>query len=308
MRKKILFTFLFFAILNSFTLFSQDLSASNFISTQSFEKTGIEKFNINLSYENIEFSEIYSDEISIDIYSNNDKLLPTVNKNNDTLEINSKMKLSTPGDYCKIVVYLPKKFSLNNLYVNIGNSKNTKLLCINEFTIPNIPIKNININSQNTDIKGNNFNSDIKINTVDGNILLTNITSKQLYIISKNGKINIDNYKGEYIFLKTDNNINADNILCDYFKVFTNQGSLYLALKQAPLATSYIESTTGLIQLFVPEKNNFNIEVHSSKGTFSDKIINKRFTPRHEYSYSYNQGGASIKINTTIGNIELDNF
>ena len=52
---------------------------------------------------------------------------------------------------------------------------------------------------------------------------------------------------------------------------------------------------------------NFEIIANSSSGKFEDEIKEKSYRPKHNFVSKYNEGGVSILIDTTSGNIELSN-
>lgn len=314
MRKISLLIFLLVFILPKVIAKPQNQNSKNLVSTQAFPIDEVKNLNIKITYENIQFSTIYGSEISIEIYSNNNQLLPEISLKNQTLSLISSpintLKKITPGDNCKIIVYMPKEVKFYNFSFfyapTFFNPKSPQ--SDNAFVIPPISSENILIETKNTDIKGDKLNSNLILKTETGNINITNTKSSELQATSRYGNININNFSGHYLLLKTPNNITANNISTDFFELKSDIGNITLNLKKAPESSSYIKTTKGLVQLFLPETANFNISVLSPHGRFLDKTQNRRISARYEYTKSYNNGGALIKIETTTGNTELEMF
>lgn len=93
-------------------LFSLPLFADpkNIVYNETFDFSAIENLNISLTYENLQISRIYGDEIVIEIGSNNIKKIPDVLMQDETLRIISKEQKSSRGYKCSVYVYLPQDF------------------------------------------------------------------------------------------------------------------------------------------------------------------------------------------------------
>ena len=307
--KKII-SILYFAAVCTFLAFTQSAYNSNLLSTTAFNASEINDIFINVTFEEIEFSEIYGSEIVIDIYGNNNILLPEIinDKEKRSLNISSseKSKKPTAGDICKIAVYIPAESFFNNFSIEFTNKQ-----IIN---IGNIAANNINIFDKTPPANSSN----IFIQNVKGN----------LKAVSSTGNINIKNYQGEYFSAVTKTgNISCSNITADYFDLKSNTGHISIALDNFPSGSSLISSKTGNVQFFIPTNSyikagqedqadsddngtntGFNLNIHSTNGTFFNKLENKRFSPRQGYEESFNGGGAVISIETVTGNIEVDEY
>lgn len=257
---------------------------------------------ITTTYEIIQFSTTFSKDLIIDIYGNNNTIIPEINIKNKTLCIETTASYTNPGDICNIIIYLPEKISFKNISI-LSENKNEK-----EFLIPDISAENIIIEKVTADIRGKSISGNLILKTVTGDIELNNITSNQIYLSSKKGNINIKSFEGEYVSIKTSNKITADDITCDFFDIKSEYGNISLALNKAPESSSYLKSDRGQLQLFIPKDESFDLSVYSSRGFFFDKKMKKRSSPRHEYTISYHKGGPVIHVATKSGNIELYDF
>lgn len=312
MRKQIIIICLIFIF--PFLLFSQQspipiykTSPSNLLKTFSFPSKEILTIELNLTYETFEIKEIYGTDIAIDILGNNNKLLPNVECSNNILNINSTATENTIGDLCTIIIYIPRKFNFQNFLINITNTKNHS---IQDIVLNDIDSKSISITTKNSNISIKNFKNgqNLKLITESGNINLENIKTTQLTAISSSGKIKLNNFIGEYFLVNSNGIIKCQDISANFFDIFSKSSDITLSLNTAPLAHSLIKTETGYILVFIPENENFNLFVHSTNGTFFDKLLNKRFSPRRQYEMSYNKGGAVIQIESFSGNIEIDSF
>ena len=104
MKKLIL---LLFPFLLSLPLFAEP---KNIVYNEAFDFSVIENLDISLTYENLQISRIYGDEIVIEIGSNNIKKIPDVLVQDQTLKIISKEQKSSRGYKCSVYVYLPQDF------------------------------------------------------------------------------------------------------------------------------------------------------------------------------------------------------
>lgn len=317
---KKLFSFFFTLVFFSLNFFAQNLSNINLLTSLSFPPKEIENIKIETTYENLEIVESYSPELSIELFGNNNKILPKIITEEKSLSILSISKKTTPGDFCKIVLYIPTDFILNKIEIKTGQKTNNKISLLN-FKTNLLDIETYDSNINCSFVDGN-----IKIKTVNGNINFDNINSENTSLLTKNGiinlknakicqfsalsdskNINIDNLTSEYLLIKTlAGPISADNLICDYFDIQSESSNISISLKQVPDATSNIKSNSGFVQLFIPTFESFSLEVHSNSGTFFNKLEKKRFTPRHTFKKDYKNGGATISVKTFSGDIEID--
>lgn len=300
----------------------------NLMTSQSFFSEDVKNLSIETTFETLEFLEIYGTEISIDVYSNNNTILPKITKKNKTLSIKSSVitesKKNTPGDKCKIIIYLPKDIWLDNLNIFYAPelfSQKKLSSQQQEFTIPKIKSLNTTIETINANITGKNLTGSIIIKTNTGNITIENIMPTQItsslkinnedvqfYAITNTGNITLSNFTGHYLSLKTKNNITARNIAPEIFEIKTSEGNTVATFKNSPIATSQINSKSGNIQLFMPKNASYSINITSPRGTFIDKIQDQRKNRPHAITKQYNDGGPTINLETIKGTIELENF
>ena len=109
MKKQIV---LLYTFLLSLPLFADP---KNIVYNEAFDFSAIENLDISLTYENLQISRIYGDEIVIEIGSNNIKKIPQVTVHDETLRIISKEHKTSRGNKCNVYVYLPQDFSINEI-------------------------------------------------------------------------------------------------------------------------------------------------------------------------------------------------
>ena len=109
MKKHIALLFIF---LLSLPLFADP---KNIVYNEAFDFSAIENLDISLSYENLQISRIYGEEIVIEIGSNNIKKIPQVTVQDETLRIISTEQKTSRGNKCNVYVYLPQDFSINEI-------------------------------------------------------------------------------------------------------------------------------------------------------------------------------------------------
>ena len=286
-----------FSILTLFLLFFHSLfsqSLSNLISTNAIDTSTIKNIDIDLTYESISFSPIYGDEIVVDLYANNNLMLPVIDIDEGrgllTIKTSTKGYNATVGDICKIAVYIPRDVFFDNINITLVSST---------FTIDEVKAKDISIID-----RGNK----------EGRIDIINSNFSSLSILSNSSVLNLEKVKAEYIKCFTkDSNIALKNISSDYFDINTKTGFISVSLSTIPLATSNITTISGNIELFVPNatrSNNigFTLEVYSNKGELNDKINKKKLQPRLGYTRDINNGGAIILLSSERGNIEVSEY
>lgn len=103
---------LLFTFLLSLPLFADP---KNIVYNEAFDFSAIENLDISLTYENLQISRIYGEEIVIEIGSNNIKKIPQVTVQDETLRIISKEQKTSRGNKCNVYVYLPQDFSINEI-------------------------------------------------------------------------------------------------------------------------------------------------------------------------------------------------
>ena len=312
---------LFTPLLLLTTLSVPTLSAQNStpVNNESFLKNQISNLDIKLICEDLEIKETYGDEILIEVYCNNRKKAPSIECRNETLYISSKVNFTVIGFTCKVKVYLPANQQFSNVKIE-GTSS--------DISIDALSAKDLYLNTTSGDIQCTSLSIDnnAKITSTSGEIHIEEITTKELTskttsgeiscekiscdtatITSNSGEINIDDFYGEYFKINTTSGeIDIYNIDTEYFTAGSTSGEISLDFKKIISAKSQIKTTSGEIQIFVPQNSSFNVAVSSTSGTFKDKISGNRLTPRAEYIQKYNEGGAQITIRTTSGNITLE--
>lgn len=317
MYKKLLTTSILLTSLSIPVLSAQNSTPVN---NESFLKNQISNLDIKLICEDLEIKETYRDDILVEVYCNNRKKAPQIECKNETLYISSKVNFTVMGFSCKVKVYLPANQKFSNVQIE-GTSS--------DISIESLSAQKLYLDTTSGDIECTRLSIDdnAKIISTSGDIHIEEIDAKELTskttsgeisfekiscdtatITSNSGEINIDDFFGEYFKVNTTSgNIDIYNIDTEYFTAGSTSGEISLDFKNMISAKSHVKTTSGEVQLFVPQNSSFNIAVSSTSGTFKDKISGNRLTPRSEYIQKYNDGGAEINIRTTSGNISLEN-
>ncbi len=307
-------------IISFLSVFQIFAGEKNLLRKESFDKGTFKNLNFDLSFEEITFEKTYSDELTVEIYSNNRKKVPTYEIADNTLNLKSTTLRTYAGDLCKIHIYVPEDFTFENITISTksgdidADSLHTNLLSLktNSGSIEVDDVfadEELALNSLSGEISVEDvITKNTKIESSSGEIEIEKLGSEDLAVNSISGKIFLNNYKGEYIFLKSNSGrIEATSVICDYFTIESTSGSISFELKSAIKAASSITSTSGRVNLFVPEECGFDLIASSNSGRFDDEILDADFTPRQDFTNSYYGGGPEITIKTVSGGINLDN-
>ena len=300
-------------------------AAPNFLEKKDFDHSSIKNLDFDLSWENLEVKETFDTNITIEVYCNDKRYAPAIKASDSTISINSKQNNFNffswgTGTRCTLVVYIPqgKNFKDIDIQSSSGEQKyETELRA-----------KYIDLSASSGDIKSEKglFADEIKIRVSSGEIYAKNLDADTLYVEASSGDIEINQYTGgtgsikassgeievdgfavEYAKFETSSGeITVKNLDCDYFDFSSTSGEQYASLKNAPIAKSKMQASSGDITLIVPKNADFQVDVHSSSGTFKDGFSNNKFVPRETYHERINAGGPLIEINTSSGSIELD--
>ena len=106
---------IFCAFLLSLPLFADP---KNIVYNQAFDFSAIENLDISLTYENLQISRIYGNEIVVEIGSNNIKKIPQVSVQDESLQIISKEQKTSRGNKCNVYVYIPQDFDASEIKLN----------------------------------------------------------------------------------------------------------------------------------------------------------------------------------------------
>lgn len=107
----------FFLSLIIFSIFPLFADAKNIVYTENFDFDRIESLEISLTYENLQITRIYGDEIVVEIGSNNRNKIPKVSVQDDALQIKNNNQKARLGDKCTVYVYLPQDFHTQGITI-----------------------------------------------------------------------------------------------------------------------------------------------------------------------------------------------
>ena len=299
----------------------------NLIKKEQYGANALSNLDFILTSEDLIIKETYdTTSIEVEIYCNYKKYIPEVSVSDSTLYIESARNgisffPDPTGFKCSVIVYVPQKKDFDTISIK-STSANVNI------ERPLSAKKEISITATSGDItseKGifsdaikvsltsgdiNLFNldtDDLKVSSTSGDIKIRKFTGETGSIHSTSGKINLDDFASEYANFKcTSGDISVKKLDCDYFDANSTSGEITVEMKNPPTASSKISCTSGDIELYLPMRAKFTVEVSSNSGTFRDKFNNNRMTPRDNYRMDYNGGGATIQLKTTSGAITLD--
>ena len=184
--------------------------AKNLVYNNSFDFKNIESLEVSLTYENLKISQIYGDEIVVEIGSNNNKKIPQVSLEQDelscTLKISSTVKKATLGNNCTVYLYLPQDFFADQISISLlsGNLQADILKAQNALYIKNV--------SGRTDIAGCTTDY-LNATAISGNLTIQKITA-------------------------------------GYFDINNTSGNIFLELEKALEAKSRVRNVSGKIQIY----------------------------------------------------------
>ena len=299
----------------------------NLISKDQFSAASIKNIEVKVSSEDVQFKETYdASNIDVEIYCNYKKYAPDISVSGSTLYIDGdnhhRNFFTSPGGFsCTVIIYVPQKKVFKDVSLR-ASSGDIDISC-------NLSAeKEIKIESSSGEITSSTglFADEIKVASTSGDVNLYNVDTDELSVGASSGDITIKKFTGgtssvgstsgeitvnefacEYArFGSTSGSISIKKFDCDYFDAANTSGGISLELTNAPVAASSLQCSSGDIDLYVPMRDKFSVDVSCSSGTFRDKFNNNRFTPRGGYQMDYNGGGAVIKLRTSSGDVTLD--
>ncbi len=301
----------------------------NLIKRELINSENMQSINLMLSFETVEIQEyLSSDDVTIEIYSNNKEFIPAIKFADSVLAMKSvpinfwnlKIHIS-----CKVIIYIPSGKKLDKVHVGLS-SGSLKMSNINvnkiklTSTSGSISTQNISaqdfvlIESTSGSIKCDELKAknSVKAHSSSGSINIGSVESDTIVCESTSGSIKIDELYCDYADLhSTSGSLKAHDIAANYFDFSTTSGSIFAEFEIAPSADSSINSTSGSVEIIVPETENYKFHFSSNSGTLRNKIENTRKSIRNGFTYTKTQspkGGspAQINVHTTSGNITLD--
>ena len=166
--KKTFCTLLIILLGSMFSLFADP---KNIVYSQAFDFSQIDNLDISLVWENLVISQIYGDEISVEIGCNDLKKIPQVLCSDGVFTIETKEKKVRSGIRCTVYLYLPQDLNALSIKINCvsGNIQADTLHSQNSIMINNV--------SGRTDIASCTTEL-YSLNTVSGNATLQKISAE----------------------------------------------------------------------------------------------------------------------------------
>ena len=298
----------------------------NLLNKEQFNADSINNISVSLAWENIILKETYDNSsIEVETYCNFKKYAPEISASGSTLHIESRKStrsffVSPAGLSSTVIVYIPSKkdFQEISIKTSSGDTKISRPLSAKS------QIK-ISASSGDIEVEGGLFSDTVKVSATSGDVELFNIDADDFKVQTSSGdiklkkftggtgsveatsgSIRVDDFASEFAdFHSSSGGITIKKLDCDYFDAQNTSGGISLELLNAPSATSTLQCSSGDIDLYVPMRAKFSVDVSCSSGTFRDKFNNNRMNPRNNYKMDYNGGGSTIKIRTSSGDITL---
>lgn len=311
MKKLLISTLLLFTFTSLFA------ANKNLIFKESY--TDIKNLNFQLRSENVTIKEIYGDEISVEVYSNNKHLMPEINNTKANLVIKSNNKSFRFGEYCNLEICIPQDYKFNAVAI-----KHTS----GDLNIENMIAENISIYGTSGSLHADTISANYKLDlqSTSGSTKIKKASSDELEIISTSGSIQIEKINtieskisvtsGSVNFEKLDTesfditstsgSIKISNISCDYFTATSTSGSTMMEFENAPTATSRIRTTSGSIKLYFLSNEGFDLTFSTNSGSYTDSINNDRSSPHGTITRTFFGGGPDLIVSTTSGSLLID--
>ena len=177
-KKTILFVFL---LISSSFLFAQE---KNLISRTNIQKDDVSELELNLSFESISTKRIYGDEISIEIYSNNNTKLPEISCKNGVLKIETKAKKGNAGEICSVVLYIPDRFIFEDIEIKTQTG---------DIELQNVRVQQeINISFEKASVSLENIKAEfLGIKGIEGKFLAQKINTEYFKIYTEKANISL---------------------------------------------------------------------------------------------------------------------
>ena len=309
------------------TLTFAAFATPNLLKKEQFGAGAISNLEFNMAWEDLEIKETMdSSSIDVEIYCNYKKYAPDVSVSGSTLYIESTRSstsfFSTPtGLSCKVMVYVPQKKDFDEIAIKVSSGEIDILRPLSakseiKLTASSGDITSekglfadtVKVTASSGDVELYNIDADdFKTQTSSGDISIKKFTGGTGSVSATSGTIQIEDFASEYAeFKSSSGSISVKKLDCDYFDAENTSGGITLELRSEPAASSSIECSSGDIDLYVPMRARFSVDVSCSSGTFRDKFNNNRMNPRDNYRMDYNGGGSTIKLRTSSGDISLD--
>lgn len=156
--------------------------SKNIVYSQAFDFSQLDSIDISLNWENLVISQIYGEEISVEIGCNNLKRIPDVSADGGVFRIKSKPQKFTRGTLCTVYLYIPQDFNPQTIKINnaSGNIQADTLRAQNSVAIGNV--------SGRTDIASCTTEF-YNVTSVSGNTTLQKINSEYFNFSSTSGNI-----------------------------------------------------------------------------------------------------------------------
>lgn len=168
-----------------FSIFPLFADAKNIVYKENFDFGKIESLEISLTYENLQVSRIYGDEIVVEIGSNNRKKIPKVFVQDNALQIMNNNQKARLGDKCTVYIYLPQDFHAQGITIqNVsGNITADILQAQNGVVIGNVSGRT-DINACQTEL--------FTVMSVSGNSTLQKVSADYFEFSATSGNIFVE--------------------------------------------------------------------------------------------------------------------
>lgn len=251
-----------FAAMAIFAASSLLFAGQNLAFQETFNESEILDLKIDLGSENLRIEECSNSEITIEVYTNNQKRIPDVSVNHDSLTITKKKNITTKvGEYCNVIITIPSDKSFEDIEISLSSG---------DFTADHLSAKTayITASSGNITLRNSTFTKS-EIETSSGDQTIELIASDSIKFRASSGDIEVEEITGKTISAGTSSGeIKFEKISCDTFKAEASSGNISLGTVKT--GTFNADATSGDIEVDNLECETFSADTSSGDISFKN--------------------------------------
>ena len=250
-------------------------SPSSLQSTKNFDANKVENLFVDLTSESFYLENTNGNSIIVELYGN-EKSIPSVNINNNTLEIKSEVHIGINFGEQKVVVKIPNNCKFDD--VNVKSLSGA-------LHVSEVAAKNVIYKSSSGSIHVNDgIVESGKIESQSGSVSIINCDIIKLDASSVSGSLK---FAGS----------------TDQFDLASVSGSVRVDLNKPFVNESKMESTSGSLHLNIPKNTNCNVDYKCTSGSYTNSITSTRGKSGVDVM---GNGGPVLMLKSTSGSIHID--
>ena len=315
--KKLLLTVSIFALATA-----SAFALPKLLQRELFKVNQIDTLAFNLTWENLRIEECdEAENILIEIYCNKAKYAPLIKSSGSSIKVQSREASSWFGNKkCTVIARIPSgaQFQTFSMATSSGNIHSQMQINAENFASKTT--------SGNQSITAEIFTQSTIISSTSGSIYVETVFGNKLDVSASSGSINVNAFDGKDCSIKASSgSVKLTNAKLDKVKMETSSGSITLEgkvyeafdlsatsgrigleLDDAPINKSRAKTSSGSIFLGLPGNADFSLWVQTSSGSFTNALTREKLTDHVNYTQDMNNGGATIILSATSGNIYID--